>query len=179
MSRVYSQSALAQAGAFVRMLELNEEVAYLKRFLRTHPESNGRRRTDVSQKPAVETPVTAPKKAAKAAKAVKAVREPKVGNSFAVPVARAARKPGQHGMAPVAQAGKTVRRRVEEIVRELMPTHRDGVRPIDVAERLKIEGWDLADPLRTAQGALRHAMNLSGRKVGPARSAAIYYTVRA
>jgi hypothetical protein len=158
MSRVYSRAALAHAGAVVRLNQIHAAMAYLKQFIRAESAalSNGRG-------PRVE------KVRAKKVRAKKVTHKPVV------------RRESQRVMKPSSLHGVSLRAHVEDIVQALLPKFPQGVSPSNVAAVLVKEGWVFGSDtraLRSASAALRHAPNLKARKTGPARSAAVYYTVR-
>lgn len=187
ISRVYSQTALQQAGAFVRLNVIEDEVAYLKRFIREHPEPNGRSTDRWRTKKARKVAMAAPPAVVEAPRSKRSHhkgREPEIGNGFSVAMTPrkhpAVMEPGRRPSRPASASGKSMRTRCREIVGELQASHPDGVRPVHVAERLQAEGWRSNDKmLHSVQSALRQCEGLLQRKDGENRSAAVFYTVKA
>lgn len=158
LKRKYSVQALADAGAFVRMMEIEEELTYLQAFIDE---------TEIRLQPVARRvprrPVEKPQRKPKPSR----TPSPQEGNGFSV---KAAHANGNRVKSPTP--GLSLRETAAAIVR----AQQDWVRPVDVLQALESEGWQMGlRGLHAVQSALR-ATNLGRRKEGAGRGAAIFYS---
>jgi|SRR5262245_11809405 len=156
LKRKYSVNALAEAGAFVRMQELQEEMEYLSDFLHRTDPGVRRRRARYDETDETSPPVVPLKKKRKT-RVVPAEPPPEIVSSNDGSV----RVPG-------------LRKRVTQIVR----ASSQEMSPSDVLKALARQGQtfdDALDGLRAVQAALRHAKGLVVRKTGEYRAAPVFY----
>lgn len=148
LRKLYSVDALARAGAFIRLQDLNDEIAYLKTFIAEHDEAGRKVRKS---------------------KTVTSAKAPLPPRSVEVPP-RVTVRPVP--TVEVATNGKVRQRGLLKRVEELVRAKGRELRPFEVLQFMVDEGWDVKLPAVSA--ALRNS-SLQRRKDGVARGASTHY----